>query len=423
MDEVIRIATFNWRHHEGSIGKLIDAIDRYAPDDIRFYHFAELTDRKVIDRKKYFPIGTRAELSLCYHLRKYIGIMYGLGVLPTHRMLRRLDRIRPDVIHIHCPNMGLLNIYMLLLYAGRHCIPVMITNHCEMFYTNECSHAEDCIKYQSGCGKCPQRSGRTDWTRQEWKWLYHSYQGLKNPYSIAVSPWQLSRMVTSPLLDNFHKKVIYNGVDTGIYRLIKDSCELRRELNLPDSKGLVLHVTSHFSDEEGDLKGGKYILEAAGRCPDLEFVVAGNADHLTDRDLPANLRVIGYIASEEELARYYNAAELTLVTSRRETYGMTCAESLCCGTPVAGFEAGGTESIALKEYTEFVPWGQTDELIESIRSLVKVKRHSREKIAQAAANLYDSRIMARKYCGIYHEMMDLEKSVPPEPASGIRDRN
>ena len=39
---------------------------------------------------------------------------------------------------------------------------------------------------------------------------------------------------------------------------------------------------------------------------------------------------------------------LTVLTSKRETYGMACAESLACGTPVVAFLAGGTESIALE---------------------------------------------------------------------------
>ena len=36
---------------------------------------------------------------------------------------------------------------------------------------------------------------------------------------------------------------------------------------------------------------------------------------------------------------------------------MFVAESLCCGTPVVGFKAGAPEQIAIKDYSNFVPWG------------------------------------------------------------------
>ena len=37
----------------------------------------------------------------------------------------------------------------------------------------------------------------------------------------------------------------------------------------------------------------------------------------------------------------YSAVDLTLITSQRETFSMPVAESLCCGTPVVGFDTGG----------------------------------------------------------------------------------
>ena len=36
---------------------------------------------------------------------------------------------------------------------------------------------------------------------------------------------------------------------------------------------------------------------------------------------------------------------------------MVTAESLCCGTPVVGFKAGAPEQIAIKEFSEFVEYG------------------------------------------------------------------
>ena len=50
---------------------------------------------------------------------------------------------------------------------------------------------------------------------------------------------------------------------------------------------------------------------------------------------------------------------------------MICAESLCCGTPVIGFRAGAPERIALKEYSDFVQYGDLNSLKEKVMEYLK----------------------------------------------------
>ena len=53
------------------------------------------------------------------------------------------------------------------------------------------------------------------------------------------------------------------------------------------------------------------------------------------------------VEDQSELAAFYSLADVTLLTSEKETFSMVCAESLCCGTPVVGFQAGAPEGISL----------------------------------------------------------------------------
>lgn len=48
---------------------------------------------------------------------------------------------------------------------------------------------------------------------------------------------------------------------------------------------------------------------------------------------------------QESLIDYYRSADLTLSTSRHETFGLTLLESLACGTPVCAFAVGGIPDI------------------------------------------------------------------------------
>ena len=74
---------------------------------------------------------------------------------------------------------------------------------------------------------------------------------------------------------------------------------------------------------------------------------------------------------------------------------MPCAESLCCGTPVVGFEAGAPEQIALKDYSEFVPFGDLDQMETVLRKWLGREDLNRQQIAQTACDTYSSGNMVR----------------------------
>lgn len=48
---------------------------------------------------------------------------------------------------------------------------------------------------------------------------------------------------------------------------------------------------------------------------------------------------------KNELADFYRKADVALTLSQRETYGMTVAEALLCGTPVVGFKMVGPRAL------------------------------------------------------------------------------
>jgi len=98
-------------------------------------------------------------------------------------------------------------------------------------------------------------------------------------------------------------------------------------------------------------------------------------------------------------------ADLTILTSKRETFSMVVAESLCCGTPVVGFQAGGPESIALPEYSEFVEQGNVEALKKAVLHVLSQKIE-RDDIAKTAENVYSGERMVREYMRIYEELIE-----------------
>ena len=103
--------------------------------------------------------------------------------------------------------------------------------------------------------------------------------------------------------------------------------------------------------------------------------------------------------SQEELAKLYSEADVTLILSRRETFSMVTAESLCCGTPVVGFKAGGPESIAIPEASIFVEYGEINSLVGALKNEFEVV--NRQGISFRAKEIYSSESMAIGYLKLY----------------------
>lgn len=90
---------------------------------------------------------------------------------------------------------------------------------------------------------------------------------------------------------------------------------------------------------------------------------------------------------------------MTLLLSKRETFSMVTAESLCCGTLVVGFKAGGPESIALKEYSHFVEQGDVNAIVGYI---AKTPDYNAETLSLKATAEYSQDTMANIFYNLYH---------------------
>mgnify|MGYP003308678205 CR=1 FL=1 len=79
---------------------------------------------------------------------------------------------------------------------------------------------------------------------------------------------------------------------------------------------------------------------------------------------------------------------------------MVTAESLCCGTPVVGFAAGGPETIALPEWSCFVEWGNVGALETAMEQFLYNPKEP-DVIAEQAHQVYSAETMLNRYFELY----------------------
>ena len=83
---------------------------------------------------------------------------------------------------------------------------------------------------------------------------------------------------------------------------------------------------------------------------------------------------------------------------------MTCAESLCCGTPIAGFCSGAPETVFLEPHAVFGPYGDLEELENNVKRQLD-SGFDREKLAKDMQQLYSRDSMHGQFMSIYQELV------------------
>ena len=315
------------------------------------------------------------------HLLTWItGMKYGGCLFSTGRLIAVIKKEKPDVVHLQCINGYFVNIYRLTRWLKRNHIKTLLTLHAEFMYTANCAHALECEKWKTGCGNCPRHRkecGALFWdgTARAWRRMQAAFAGFEEDCTVvSVSPWLMERAKQSPILRDFHHETVLNGIDTQIF-CPREGTVLREWYGLK-GKAVALHVTADFSMDPDHIKGGWYVVELAKRMPEVTFVVIGSRQPMSD--LPDNVLNIGWVEDQNELAAWYSAADVTLLTSKKETFSMIVAESICCGTPVVGFRAGAPEMIALPEWSEFVEHGDLNALERALSETAQKKQYGSE---------------------------------------------
>lgn len=404
----MKVLLVNITGKTGSTGKITSDIRSYLLDQGHDAVVAYSVDD--IKEKGYYKLSKRWELAIALRLTRLGRSNYKGNPFALCRLKTIIEKEQPDIVHLHCINCNCINIYKTFEYLAKTNTRTVVTHHAEFFYTGSCPHSFDCMKFVNNqCDDCKDMLYSTSNVlfanpHKNWHRMYEAINrfDIRKLYFVAVSPWVRERSIMSPIVNKYPCKTILNGLDTNIFHYINDNSVLERRIKRTNMK-IVLHISPFFNPIGNSMKGGNYVIEMAKQFPGVLFVVVASSS-INTNNLPENVLFWGKATSQNELANLYSIADITLLTSKRETFSMVTAESLCCGTPVVGFLAGGPESIAIDKYCSFVEYGNTSMLYDSLRQYLSFE-YDKKMISSEACKKYSKDVMGEEYLQLYKQLL------------------
>jgi alpha-1,6-mannosyltransferase len=198
----------------------------------------------------------------------------------------------------------------------------------------------------------------------------------------VLSRWGVENVVLNEL-----------GVSTDVFRLAHDRDVTRTKLNIPSDKTLLIYVGRLASEKNVKtlFQSFKLLCETAPNRFHLLIVGDGRAREtlLELRKQTNAVTWLQYCSNENELAKFYRAADLFVHPSVQETFGLVTLESQACGTPVVGIRGSYMDRIIFADQTHWAAQNHPESLATAI---VRMSQTDLDAIGAKA-----SRIVTERY--------------------------
>lgn len=135
-----------------------------------------------------------------------------------------------------------------------------------------------------------------------------------------------------------------------------------------------------FAGKLANFKGVDILLDAAkmyeDKEPDSLTLIVGDGDErekLHEQAKRLELKKVRFLGNvnQNELRKIYNIADVNLVPSRREPFGLVAIEAMACGTPVIASDQGGLPDFVNDEVGGLVRPEDAQDLAEKIIEVLK----------------------------------------------------
>jgi glycosyltransferase involved in cell wall biosynthesis len=185
----------------------------------------------------------------------------------------------------------------------------------------------------------------------------------------------------------------------------------RKVFNLNPNAIIILCGAVTFADEN---KGISYLAEAIKKISGsvsendvLELILFGkkSAENIS---FGIKTTELGYIYDARLLRIVYSLADVMVVPSLQESFGLTALEAMSCGTPVVAFAATGLLDIVDHKKNGYlaIPY-KADDLATGIRWCLGNNRQNElsENARKKVIECFSLKLAAQKYYNLYNTIL------------------
>lgn len=331
----MKVVQINTVCGSGSTGKICLAVSKLLTQiGVENYIFYSAGNSDCLQGKRY---QSKTDIKM-QALKSRIFGNYGFNSSrATRRLIKQLEEIKPDIIHLHNIHGHNVHLDLLFSYLKEKKVKVFWTFHDCWAFTGYCPYYDlaKCNQWKTGCFKCSQRK-KYSWFFDRSEYLFKKKKELFTGLELTIitpSRW-LAEQVKQSFLNGHEVKVINNGIDLSVFcprdRNFKEKYKLK-------DKFIVLGVAFGW----GKRKGLDVFIELSKSFDErFQIVLVGTNENI-DKQLPDNIISIHRTQNQTELAEIYTAADVFVNPTREENFPTTHMEALACGTPVIAFDTGG----------------------------------------------------------------------------------
>ena len=359
-----------------STGQITRDLYKFLVDRNNEVIFCYGRDKQENKDPNIIKIDWNIEVLIHVMLARITGLQGYFSNHATNKLIKIIRRFKPDAVIIGSMHGYYINFTRLLNELKKK----HILTYCYLFdeypFLGKCPFSGNCTKYEVECNRCPQnrdfpKSVFFDTSKKIFNDKLKTYEGFSElnfigiPYTISKAKESAIIKKTSPDLIDFGW-----GIDTkGEYKP-RDVTQLKKNLHIPDNHIVVLAVASYKEVRKG-IKKFYYRAAQSLMNEPITFIHIGFDGNKEEKPDWENLIVLPFISNQKELSFYFSLADLFVIPSLSEGQPTVSLISLCCGTPVLGFDISGVPYAAPAPYGKYIEAENVHLLIEAIRNTTK----------------------------------------------------
>lgn len=314
-----------------------------------------------------------------------------------------------DILHLHNLHGEYFN--YLALPGLTRLKPVVWTLHDMQAITGHCAHSLDCERWHGDCGKCDHLDyypaldvDSSSAVLQEKKTVYEQCR-----FTIVTPSRWLQEKVEKSILGRHDVRLIYNGIDTAVFRPLPTQ-EIRRRYGI--ARDELLFLTSSVGGQNNPHKGWDYLQKAVEQLRikrDFVMVCIGSEEKTETID---GIKWIytGHLSDEKKIAEWYSTANLFLFPSIAENFPLVLLEAMACGLPAVVFDTGGIPEIIEHKSTGYIArYKDVEDFISGIEFFIsdrkKLKEASAAVLKRVSGSFTQDRMM-NEYMKLYLELLE-----------------